>query len=212
MSKDTGCAENNSIIVSGEIASSILFSHEIYGEGFYSFELKSARLSGNADVLIITVSERILNCQNINIGDTVSIKGQIRSYNTIVNKKNRLALTIFAREIEVTDNEDCNVVCIDGFVCKAPVYRKTPFGREIADVLLAVNRSYNKSDYIPCIFWGRNAKYVGGLSTGDNIMVWGRMQSRQYQKKTDELVEERTAYEVSASRMERKKTNDESCT
>ena len=212
MSKNTAGGENNSIIVSGEIVSSILFSHEVYGEGFYSFELRSTRLSGSVDVLVVTISERILNGKNINIGEIISVQGQIRSYNTIVNKKNRLTLTIFAREIDVANDEDCNLVCIDGFVCKEPIYRKTPFGREITDVLLAVNRSYNKSDYIPCIFWGRNAKYVGGLSTGDNIIVWGRMQSRAYQKKVEDVVEERTAYEVSASRMERKKIITENCT
>lgn len=210
MPKSTVSAENNNIILSGEISSPVSFSHEIYGEGFYTFDLKSTRLSGNADILPVTISERIMSGQNLEVGDKVLIKGQIRSYNSVINKRNRLVLTVFARELLSNEGQDDNQVYLNGYVCKPPVYRTTPFGREIADVLLAVNRAYNKSDYIPCIFWGRNAKYIGNLKTGDNILIWGRMQSRIYQKKTEDTVEERTAYEISASRMEKKDGEEES--
>ncbi len=209
MPKNILNTDNNSIVLSGEVASDVIFSHETYGEGFYSFEIKSARLSGNCDVLPVTISERIMNGESLEVGDKVVLKGQIRSYNSVANKRNRLVLTIFAREMVKEEGEDDNQVFLNGFVCKPPVYRTTPFGREIADVLLAVNRAYNKSDYIPCIFWGRNAKYISGLEVGDNIHVWGRMQSRLYQKKTDEAIEERTAYEISASRMEKKEEEKE---
>lgn len=205
MSKNTASVENNSVLLSGEIVSPLVFSHEVYGEGFYCFDLKSDRLSGNADVLPVTISERIMNDHSLSLGSMVSINGQVRSYNSVINKRNRLVLTVFAREITLENENDDNQVFLNGYVCKPPVYRTTPFGREIADVLLAVNRAYNKSDYIPCIFWGRNAKYIESLSTGDNVLLWGRMQSRLYQKKTDETIEERVAYEISVARMETQK-------
>ncbi|HCT65424.1 MAG TPA: single-stranded DNA-binding protein [Lachnospiraceae bacterium] len=203
MPKDTA-AENNYTLLSGEIVSPCRFSHEIYGEGFYTFDLASQRLSGNSDILPVTVSERIMEGQSLDIGRKVCVTGQIRSYNSYCDKRSRLVLTVFAKELDFQECEDTNQILLNGYICKAPVYRTTPFGREITDILLAVNRAYNKSDYIPCIFWGRNAKYTGNLKTGDNILVWGRVQSRQYQKKNEDGIEERTAYEVSVSRIEKK--------
>ncbi|MCL2216621.1 MAG: single-stranded DNA-binding protein [Defluviitaleaceae bacterium] len=198
---------NNFIDIGGRIYSDFVFSHEIYGEGFYRFDVEVDRLSGNSDVLPVTVSERIVDREKMAVGLPVRILGQIRSYNNYVeaDRKNKLVLTIFARDVEpLTAQESSpNDVFLDGYLCKPAIYRTTPFGREIADLLVAVNRSYNKSDYIPCIAWGRNARYAGKLEVGHHIRLWGRMQSRQYQKKIDENnILEKTAYEVSVSKVE----------
>jgi len=198
----------NFIEVGGKVLSGLEFSHEIYGEGFYRFDVEVERLSGTADSLPVTVSERIIDRATLKPGKLVQIRGQIRSYNNYVeaDRKNKLVLTVFARDIEILDeapDTSPNDVFLNGYLCKPPIYRTTPFGREIADLLVAVNRSYNKSDYIPCIAWGRNARYAGRLTVGDNIRLWGRMQSRQYQKKKDDgEVLEKTAYEVSTAKIE----------
>ena len=196
-------AENNSLLITGEIVSDTSFSHEVYGEGFYTFALASKRLSGSEDILPVTVSERLIPAGGFPTGTKVRVKGQIRSYNSYENKRSRLILTVFAKEIEAGEFNDENEIFLNGYICKKPVYRTTPFGREITDVLLAVNRAYNKSDYIPCIFWGRNAKYTGGIEIGEKMRVWGRIQSRVYNKKIDDGFEERTAYEVSVSRIDK---------
>jgi single-stranded DNA-binding protein len=201
-------AGNNHITVLGTVASGCVFSHSVYGEGFYSFNAEIPRLSEATDMLPITVSERIIERDDFKIGGTVYITGQIRSYNNYVEDENRnkLILTVFARDcvsVSPDDGRSPNEVFLNGYICKPPIYRTTPFGREIADLLLAVNRSYNKSDYIPCITWGRNARFCERLAVGDNIRVWGRMQSRGYQKKLpDGEISERVAYEVSASKVE----------
>ncbi|MCL2455955.1 MAG: single-stranded DNA-binding protein [Defluviitaleaceae bacterium] len=202
----------NAIDIAGQICSELSFSHEIYGEGFWRFDVEVGRLSGQSDVLPVTVSERIIEREKMIPGQSLRIAGQIRSYNNYVesDRKNKLVLTIFARDIILED--DCeeipNDVFLDGFLCKPAIYRVTPFGREISDLLIAVNRSYNKSDYIPCIAWGRNARYAGKLQVGDRVRLWGRMQSRRYQKKLDETtVLEKTAYEVSIAKIEQ--PNDE---
>lgn len=197
--------ENNVVNIIGKIVTECRFSHDVYGEGFYIFEVTAERLSNNEDVLPITVSERLLDKELLKEGKTVSIKGQLRSYNNYSEKKNRLVLTIFAREIEFLDEMpegNPNQIFLNGFICKPPIYRKTPFGREIADILVAVNRAYNKSDYIPSIAWGRNARFAGKLNVGDNIKIWGRVQSRKYQKKTEDSIEEKVAYEVSISKLD----------
>ena len=192
--------------------SDFTFSHEVYGEGFYRFETEVYRLSEASDILPVTISERIIDMSELSIGTWLYVSGQIRSYNSYVeaDRRNKLVLTVFARDIEVlaekTDeltDVNPNDVYLNGYICKPPIYRTTPFGREIADILLAVNRSYNKSDYIPCIAWGRNARFAGKLTVGSNIRVWGRMQSRPYQKRYDNgEVQEKTAYEVSISKIE----------
>lgn len=200
-----GLLENNSVTIIGKIKTECRFSHEVYGEGFYIFDVEVSRLSENADILPITVSERLIDKELLVPGKLVSVNGQLRSYNNYAEKKNKLVLTIFAREIEISDTleeKNPNVIYLNGFICKAPIYRTTPFGREIADILVAVNRAYNKSDYIPCIAWGRNARFAGNLKIGENIRLWGRIQSRKYQKKIGELVEEKVAYEVSVSKIE----------
>jgi len=199
---------NNSIKISGRISSEFTFSHEFYGECFWRFNVVVGRLSSQSDILPITVSERIIKKEKTQHGQAVHIIGQIRSYNNYVeaDKKNKLVITIFAREISLLTSapaQDTNDVFLDGYLCKPVIYRTTPFGREITDLIVAVNRSYNKSDYIPCIAWGRSARFAGNLNVGDHIRLWGRKQSRQYQKKLDDsTIFEKTAYEVSISKIE----------
>ena len=195
--------KNNKVYVMGEIVSDAVFSHEVYGEGFYEFFVKVMRLSGQADILPVTVSERLIEGGALRKGKTISAIGQFRSYNTIENGKSRLMLTVFVRElVEAAGEKNPNSILLSGYICKPPVYRTTPFNREIADVLVAVNRAYNKSDYIPCIAWGRNARFVKTLSVGDRVAVSGRIQSREYQKKLSETeMKTMTAYEVSVSKL-----------
>ncbi len=199
---------NNVISLVGVIVSDFTFSHRVYGEGFYNFNIEVVRLSQVSDTLSVAISERLVDKNTLPIGTQVHILGQIRSYNSFTegDRRNKLILTVFVREIEKLDdmlNMNPNDVYLDGFICKPPVYRTTPFGREITDLLLAINRSYNKSDYIPCITWGRNARFAGKLAVGDNVKIYGRMQSRNYQKKYENGdVIDRVAYEVSVSKLE----------
>lgn len=194
---------NNYAAVVGNLESDFSYSHESYGECFYSFLVKIPRLSESADIINVTVSERILCDEEYEIGDKIKITGQFRSYNNYSDVGNKLILTLFAKTMKKAENEKyLNEIILNGFLCKEPVYRTTPFGREITDILLAVNRTHNKSDYIPCIAWGRNAKFAERLQVGDNIVVTGRMQSRDYQKKLEEEVITRTAYEISVSKIE----------
>lgn len=197
---------NNKIYLEGRVATDLAFSHEMYGEGFYTFTLEVPRLSDAKDDLSITVSERLITNMNIKTGAELVVEGQLRSYNKFIEGSNRLILTVFARNIEycIEKSKNPNQIYLDGYICKQPIYRTTPFGREIADMLLAVNRSYNKSDYIPTIAWGRNSRFCEVLNVGDNIRVWGRLQSREYQKKlSEEEIIKKTAYEVSISKMEK---------
>lgn len=195
--------KNNRVYLTGEIVSDATFSHEVYGEGFYEFFVKVMRLSGQADVLPVTISERLISGGELAKGKHISAIGQFRSYNKIENGKSRLMLTVFVRELVDEDpDKNPNNILLSGYICKPPVYRTTPFNREIADVLVAVNRAYNKSDYIPCIAWGRNARFVRSLAVGDRIAVSGRIQSREYQKKlSDTEMRTMTAYEVSVSKL-----------
>ncbi len=206
--------ENNKVNICGTVASEIEFSHEVYDEIFYSFMLEVPRLSGAEDKIRVTLSEKFLATDPVSLGNKVEIEGQFRSYNNFTGQGNRLILTVFVKNIRIVDEEEIfdfeNAISLNGYICKEPVYRTTPFGREIADILLAVNRSYNKSDYIPCIAWGRNAKFAQSLSVGDNIIIKGRIQSREYQKRIDEdCVENKTAFEVSVSRLEKVNFFDE---
>ncbi len=209
---NTNYSENNHLVLVGKIVGEQKYSHEIYGEKFYSFDLEVVRLSSNTDIIPITVSERLLTNLDLSIGKNVEVEGQFRSYNNYDSKKNRLILTVFAKEIkeieetgeqEENKNEITNEVTLVGYVCKKPIYRQTPFGREIADILLAVNRAYNKSDYIPCIAWGRNARFCQNIEVGTEVKIIGRVQSRTYEKKyEDGTSETRVAYEVSIASME----------
>jgi len=194
---------NNYITISGKIYSECEFSHTVYGEGFYSFKLSVKRLSGNDDIIPITISERLFNKEDIIVGRNAKIEGQVRSYNDCSGERNRLVISVFAKEIYYDEGDNENHVEFNGFICRKPVYRKTPMGREISDILVAVNRTYNKSDYIPCIIWGRNARYTSNFEVSTKIKVMGRIQSRVYQKKTENGLEEKTAYEISISRIEK---------
>ena len=200
-----GLLENNTVVIYGEIIETCRFSHEVYGEKFYIFKIRSQRLSNQVDILPITISERLCDKEELKLNIKVHVFGQLRSYNNYDGRKNKLVLTIFAREISINEERlqgTNNEICLDGYICKAPIYRKTPFGREITDVLIAVNRAYNKSDYIPCIAWGRNARYIGRLEVGAHIKVYGRAQSRSYNKKIGDEIEQKIAYEVSIGKIE----------
>ena len=208
---NTNYLENNNLVLVGKVTSDKKFSHEIYGESFYIFDLEVARLSGNSDIIPITISERLILEKELEIGDKVAIEGQFRSYNSYENEKNRLILTVFAKDIKYLSEEDeenssekvSNEVTLIGYICKKPIYRQTPFGREISDILLAVNRAYNKSDYIPAIAWGRNARFCQNIEVGTKVKITGRVQSRNYEKKfEDGTTQTRTAYEVSISSLE----------
>lgn len=195
--------KNNRVTVSGEVASEPKFSHEVYGENFFEFDLKITRLSDTYDIVPITISEKLMYGNDIRVGNLISGNGQFRSYNKLEDGKSKLILTVFLRDLEPYGScENPNLIEITGYVCKEPVFRVTPFKREICDVLLAVNRTYNKSDYLPCIAWGRNARFVRDFHVGDRVIVSGRIQSREYQKKIGEEIVTRTAYEVSLSRVE----------
>ncbi|MDD6662488.1 MAG: single-stranded DNA-binding protein [Lachnospiraceae bacterium] len=199
--------ENNQVSIMGKIISGFTFSHEVFGEGFYMMDVSVQRLSDSADVVPVMVSERLIDVTQDCEGEYIQIYGQFRSYNRHEEKKNRLVLSVFAREVNFVEEEGdkvkSNQIFLDGYICKMPVYRRTPLGREISDLLLAVNRPYGKSDYIPCICWGRNARFTAGFEVGGHVQVWGRIQSREYVKKLDEeTTEKRIAYEVSVSKLE----------
>lgn len=199
--------ENNQVSILGEIVTGFEYSHEVYGEGFYMVEVSVNRLSNFVDYIPVMISERLIDVREDYTGQQVLITGQFRSFNRHEERKNRLVLSVFAREIEFVDeaDEECasNQIFLDGYICKEAIYRKTPLGREIADLLVAVNRSYGKSDYIPCICWGRNARFASGFEVGSHVQIWGRIQSREYVKKiNEEEVEQRIAYEVSVSKID----------
>ena len=200
--------ENNKVSVIGTIVSDFTFSHAVFGEGFYLLDLSVSRLSEQADVIPLMISERLIDVTRDYRGCTIEAIGQFRSYNRHEGSKNRLVLSVFVREVrfmeEFTDYTKTNQIFLDGYICKEPIYRKTPLGREIADLLVAVNRPYGKSDYIPCLAWGRNARYASGFAVGTRILIWGRVQSREYTKRLSETeCEKRVAYEVSVSKLER---------
>ncbi len=200
---DHSAEKNNRVFLMGEIVSEAEFSHEVYGEGFYELYVKVMRLSGQADVLPVTVSERLIEGHDLKVGSTICALGQFRSYNKLEGGRSRLMLTVFVRELIGNDGaQNPNSIVLSGYICKPPVYRTTPFNREIADLLVAVNRAYNKSDYIPCIAWGRNARFVQTLKVGDRIALSGRIQSREYTKRLSETeAVTMTAYEVSVSKL-----------
>ncbi len=196
--------ENNKVYLKGEVISGTTFSHETYGEKFYDLTIKVDRLSSNFDCVPVTVSSKLLSSGAFDVGRTVAISGQFRSYNKLEDGKSRLILTVFVRSVLEQDEEsNPNIVTLTGFLCKEPIYRTTPFGREICDLLVAVNRAYNKSDYLPCIAWGRNARFVKDIPVGKRLSITGRIQSREYQKKLSETdIQTRTAYEISIAKID----------
>jgi single-stranded DNA-binding protein len=200
--------ENNQVTIMGKVATEFSFSHEVFGEGFYMVEVEVKRLSNSEDRIPLMISERLIDVTQDYTGEYIMVHGQFRSYNRHEEQKNRLVLSVFVREIsfmeEEPDGTKTNSIWLDGYICKEPIYRKTPLGREIADLLLAVNRPYGKSDYIPCICWGRNARYASGLEVGEHVQLLGRIQSREYVKRiSDTETEKRVAYEVSVSKLEK---------
>lgn len=198
--------ENNEVRVAGAVKSEPEFSHELFGEKFYTLKIDVKRLSDVSDEVFITVSERLCEIENLTAGTFICVKGQFRSYNNYYSDDRKLILTVFAKELFAIDQDEVdnpNLIYLNGFICKEPQYRKTPLEREITDILIAVNRLYNKSDYIPCIAWGRNARFASNLKVGQNVKIWGRIQSREYQKRIDEDTSvTKIAYEVSVSKIE----------
>lgn len=199
--------DNNQVNISGRVVGEFRYSHDVFGEGFYLLDVEVNRLSDSYDIIPLMISERLIDVTKDFRGEIVEVNGQFRSYNRHEEAKNKLVLSVFVREIKICEqgyeSSKPNYIFLDGYICKAPVYRKTPLGREIADLLLAVNRPYGKSDYIPCISWGRNARFAEKFSVGGHLRIWGRIQSREYQKKITETdVEKRVAYEVSVSKLE----------
>ncbi len=200
--------ENNQVTIMGKVATEFSFSHEVFGEGFYMVEVEVKRLSNSEDRIPLMISERLIDVTQDYTGEYIMVHGQFRSYNRHEEQKNRLVLSVFVREIsfmeEEPDGTKTNSIWLDGYICKEPIYRKTPLGREIADLLLAVNRPYGKSDYIPCICWGRNARYASGFEVGEHVQLLGRIQSREYVKRiSDTETEKRVAYEVSVSKLDK---------
>ncbi len=195
--------QNNWVSLSGKIIKEPIYSHQVFSEGFYETYIEVKRLSDNYDIIPITISERLVMDCELRAGDYVTVEGQFRSYNKLIDNRSKLMLSVFVRDIlDYDGSRNANIIDLSGFVCKDPIYRTTPFNREICDMLLAVNRAYNKSDYIPCIAWGRNARFARSLAVGDRVLISGRIQSREYQKQLDEtVVETRIAYEISINRI-----------
>ncbi len=206
MNESNEYSDNNNVSIVGIVKKEPKINHEVYGEKFYIFSILVKRLSKSFDIIPILISERLIDISKIIEGQPIAVEGQYRSYNNIIGNRSKLVLNIFAREanfVEPLENSDYkNEIFLDGYICKKPNYRTTPFGREISDVLLAVNRAYNKSDYIPCICWGRNARFCERLTVGKEIKIYGRVQSRYYEKKMGDYVEKRVAYEVSVNKLE----------
>ena len=195
--------QNNKVFLKGQIVTEARYSHEVYGEGFYEMDVLVKRLSGQGDVLPVTISERLIESNRLTVGSDISAVGQFRSYNKLAEGKSKLMLTVFVRDlVDGAEAKNPNSIVLSGYICKPPVYRTTPFNREIADVLIAVNRAYNKSDYIPCIAWGRNARFVKNLEVGEKLALSGRIQSREYTKRISETeTRTMTAYEVSICKL-----------
>ena len=195
---------NNKVYLQGVVENMPTLNHLVKDEEFYGFNLRVARLSGQNDIIPIIISKNLIDAHVIRVGDCLAVKGQFRSFNKMENEKRKLVLSVFVKEIcEWDDSANPNVIELNGFVCKPVVYRTTPFSREICDVLLAVNRKFNKSDYIPCIAWGNNAHAVSKMSVPANLKIIGRIQSREYNKVVENSLEPivKTAYEVSISKL-----------
>lgn len=195
---------NNSVFLTGKVCKELTYSHEAYSEGFYETEIEVLRLSQQSDIIPITISDRLLRVNPIDIGSCINLHGQFRSYNRSVDGIPRLMLTVFVRDYHLTDDSEHNPnqIEITGYICKLPIFRETPFKREICDILVAVNRAYNKSDYIPCIAWGRSARFTATLPVGSRVSIMGRIQSRQYEKMySDGTSIKRIAYEISITRI-----------
>lgn len=196
--------DENRAVLTGTVLAGPEFSHKTYGESFYIITLGVTRKSGYEDCVPLMMSEKLMCGCDITAGEMITVEGQIRTYNRQYDGRNHLMIVIFAKSWEYVnaDSEMENNVLLEGFVCKETVRRTSPLGRELCDIMLAVNRMYNKSDYIPCIAWGRNAIFAGELNVGDKIYIEGRLQSRKYRKYDENgMPMEKTAYEVSVVHM-----------
>ncbi len=204
---------NNKVHLVGKVVSLPKLSHEVYEENFYELDLEVSRLSQSVDIIPIIIPEKILGEYNFEIGSILALNGQFRSYNKQIDGKSKLVLTVFVREIlsQTEKEENPNTIELTGFICKPPIFRTTPFKREICDILLEVKRAYNKSDYLPCIAWGRNARFAKNLSVGEKVSIFGRIQSRNYEKHyEDGRVEKKTAYEISVIKINKEDALKES--
>ena len=188
----------NHITLTGALASAPEYSHSNHGRRFYSFYLEVSRLSGAIDRLQILASEELLASTCVTEGEALTVEGQIRSFNNRAPHGRKLIISVLAETIAVTDGPHANQVILQGVICKEPVFRRTPLGREICDVMLAVNRPYHRADYLPCILWGRCAQEVSDYPVGTVLSITGRLQSREYLKVIDGVAEQRTAYEIPA--------------
>ena len=188
----------NSITLRGSLLELPEFSHENHGKRFFSFSLEIPRLSGAVDILPVIASEAIMNSIDLSGGEMLKVTGQIRSHNSRSNGVRHLLIFIFATNICAEDSEPINEVILSGFLCKEPIFRRTPLGREICDIMLAIPRAFRRADYLPCILWGKTAQEISQCHTRDQIYINGRLQSRIYTKLTEEGAQERTAYEISA--------------
>ena len=198
-----GEVETNKVYLQGIVDSVPEYNHTVKNEDFYSFNLKVARLSGQNDIIPITISKKLLVLHSIEKDQTIALKGQFRSFNKLEGDKRKLLLSVFAKEICNEENTNVNIIELDGYICKPVIYRTTPFSREICDVLLAVNRNFNKSDYIPCIAWGNNAQALSRFEVPKKLKLVGRIQSREYVKyiSDNQIPITKTAYEVSISKI-----------
>lgn len=188
----------NHITLRGSLLSMPLFSHENHGRRFFRFYLEVPRLSGAVDVLPVIAREDVLNAMELSDGEMLTVTGQVRSHNVREDSRRRLLIFVFANLIVCEDGESLNDVVLEGPLCREPTYRKTPLGREICDVMLAVPRAFRRADYLPCILWGRTALECAQFHTRDILRITGRLQSRTYTKVLESGSEERTAYEISA--------------
>jgi len=194
--------KNNQAILRGLVSGTPILSHKVHGIPFYRFTLSVPRLSGKEDILNILASEELLVACPIAPNMPIEVCGEIRSFNNRSGVGNRLLITLFAQSISRTQEEFCNLVSLNGVICKAPILRRTPLGRDICDILLAVNRTYRRADYLPCIAWGSLAVHCAQLQVGDAIVINGRLQSRLYVKNANETCTEHTAFEISIMSLE----------
>ena len=190
--------EQNHIELVGCLASAPQYSHSNHGRHFYSFLLEVSRLSGTVDCLPILAPETLLQTTELCEGDSIALTGQIRSFNNRLGIGRKLVISVLADTLSVCSLPHDNRVTLQGVICKEPVYRRTPLGREICDIMLAVNRPYHRADYLPCILWGRCAQEASDYPVGTALELIGRLQSREYIKMIDDAPQQRTAYEISA--------------
>ncbi|MEG0764684.1 MAG: single-stranded DNA-binding protein [Pseudoflavonifractor sp.] len=192
----------NTALLRGHAGAEPVLSHQNHGTSYWTFPLMVPRLSGAEDRVNVMVAEELLELCPVELGTRVEAEGEVRSFNNRSGKGSRLVITLFARSLKYSGGEPCNTLVLAGAICKAPALRRTPLGREICDLLLAVNRKYGRADYLPCIAWGSLAEHCGGLSVGDGVRIEGRLQSRGYTKLVDGVEQPKIAYEISVMKLE----------